>query len=67
MSDRITDEQVQELTNYIAEKCQEMDLEAEQIVDGMARSLLAAATTFGFNDLSVSIENVGVCSVKLKD
>ncbi len=66
MSDRITDEQVQELTNYIAEKCQEMDLEAEQIVDGMARSMLAAAATFGFSDLSVSIENVGTCTVKLE-
>ena len=66
MSDRISDEQVQELTNYIAQKCQDMELDEQQIVDGMARAMIAAAATFGFEDLSVSIDNVGNCSVKLE-
>ena len=66
MADRITNEQVQELTNYIADKCQEMALEPEQIVDGIARSLIAAANTFDFADLTVGIDNIGQCSVTLE-
>lgn len=65
--DRITNEQVQELTNLIADKCEEMDLEPEQIVDGIARALIAAADTFAFSDLTVRIDDVGVCKVNLPD
>lgn len=65
MTDRITNEQVQELTNHIADKCQDMGLEPEQIVDGIARALIAAANTFDFADLNVGIDNVGACTVKL--
>ena len=67
MTDRISDEQVQELTNTIADKCEEMGLEPEQIVDGIARSLIAAAHTFDFSELNVGIDNVGQCDVKLKE
>lgn len=67
MTDRITDEQVQELTNHIADKCETMGLEPEQIVDGIARALIAAANTFDYTDLNIVIDNVGTCKVELKD
>ncbi|WP_210560147.1 hypothetical protein [Psychrosphaera aestuarii] len=67
MTDRITDKQVQELTNHIADKCEAMGLEPEQIVDGIARALIAAADTFDFADLNVGIDNIGTCKVELVD
>lgn len=67
MTQRISNQQVQELTDHIADKCQSMNLEPEQIVDGIARALIAAADTFDFADLKVAIDDVGQCDVKLID
>ncbi len=63
----ISEEQLQELTNTIADKCEEMGLEPEQVLDGIARSLIAAAITFGTQNLKVEIEYHGSCVVELVD
>jgi len=63
----ISEEQLQELTNTIADKCEEMGLEPEYVLDGIARSLIAAAITFGTQNLKVDIECHGSCVVDLVD
>jgi len=59
----ISDEQLQELANAIADQCEKMKLEPEQTLDGIARSLIAAAMTFGTRDFKVNIEDHGTCVV----
>lgn len=61
----INEEQLQELTDLIADKCEVLKLEPEQILDGIARSLIAAATTFGTQCFQVDVENHGTCTVNL--
>ncbi len=61
----ISEDQLQELTNAIADKCEAMELEPEQILDGIARSLIAAVTTFGTQSLRVDIDHHGSCVVNL--
>ena len=61
----ISEDQLQELTDTIADKCEAMGLEPEQILDGIARSLIAAATTFGTQSFQVNIERHGACTVNL--
>jgi hypothetical protein len=61
----ISEEQLQELTDLIADKCEAMELEPEQILDGIARSLIAAATTFGTQSFQVDVECHGSCMIKL--
>ena len=61
----INEEQLQELTDLIADKCEAMKLEPEQILDGIARSLIAAATTFGTQSFQVDVESHGTCTVNL--
>jgi len=45
----------------------ELDLSPEQILDGIARSLLGASVAFGTKDLKVDIENVGTVQVSVID
>ena len=59
----ISDKQLQELTDIIADQCEEMGLEPEQILDGIARSLIAAAVTFGTRDFKINVEDHGTCAV----
>lgn len=66
MNSQITDVQVQELTDHIADKCEQMGLTPEQILDGIARSLISAATVFGTEHLVVTIDNIGCCQVNLE-
>ena len=61
----ISEGQLQELTDTIADKCEAMGLEPEQILDGIARSLIAAATTFGAQNFQLNIEGHGTCKVSL--
>ena len=65
MSKQITDEQSQELMDGIAQLCGEMELEPEQILDGIARSLMGACSALGTSNLTVSVDNFGQCEVKL--
>ena len=51
----------------IADKCEEMGLEPEQIVDGIARALISASHTFDFADIEIGIDDVGSCTVKLAE
>ncbi len=57
----ITDKQLQELANAIADQCENMGLNPEQTLDGIARSLIAAAMTFGTKDFKVNVEDHGAC------
>jgi len=66
-TERITDEQCQELMDGIANICDQMELEPEQILDGIARSLLGATAALGTNKLSVSVENFGTCDVVINN
>jgi len=63
----ISDIQSQELMDVISNKCDELDLSPEQILDGIARSLLGASVAFGTKDLKVDIENVGTVQVSVVD
>lgn len=65
MSEQISDEQAQELMDTIAEKCDELALEPQQILDGIARALLGATAAFGTRQLSLSIAGVGQCDVTM--
>ncbi|MGB0833877.1 MAG: hypothetical protein ACPG8A_05690 [Psychrobium sp.] len=65
MSNQLTDEQSQELMDAIANICGEMELEPEQILDGIARSLMGACSALGTTNLTVSVDNFGQCEVKL--
>ncbi|MCG7531056.1 hypothetical protein MHM98_06795 [Psychrobium sp. MM17-31] len=65
MSNQLTDEQSQELMDAIANICGEMELEPEQILDGIARSLMGACSALGTANLTVSVDNFGQCEVKL--
>jgi len=62
-TEQITDEQCQQLMDGIVNLCEEMALEPQQILDGIARSLLGATAALGTSKLSVSIENFGSCEV----
>jgi hypothetical protein len=62
---RITDDQADELSGYIARKCTEMELMPEQMMDGIARTLIAAADNFETNDFTLTIAGVGDCKVSL--
>jgi len=42
-------------------------LSPEQILDGIARSLLGASVAFATKDLKVDIENVGTVQVSVVD
>mgnify|MGYP007079438259 CR=1 FL=1 len=66
MAKEITEQQAQTLLNAISDTCTDLALEPEQIIDGIARSLLAVATTFEYQDLKVSIENIGEVKIDLK-
>lgn len=62
MSDKstgISNEQSQILMDEIVLKCEEMQLEPEQILDAISRALLGALIAFGAKDLNVEIESVG--------
>lgn len=61
----LNNQQVQELTDCIADKCEELEFTPEEILDAIARSLIAASHTFEVRDVTVSIDGVGVCSVTL--
>lgn len=61
----INEDQLQQLTDCIAEKCESMELQPEQILDGVARSLIAAATAFGTKSFQLEIESHGTCTVNL--
>ena len=63
MSEQISDQQAQELMDVISAKCDEMELEPKQILDGIAKTLLAATVALEVKELSVNIENVGTVEV----
>ncbi|RXJ73931.1 hypothetical protein CS022_06520 [Veronia nyctiphanis] len=65
MTNRIPEEQAQELSDCIAEKCVEMGLEPDQILDGLARVLLGATNDLGVEGFELNIEDFGRCSVEL--
>ena len=64
-TERISDDQCLELMDGIADLCDQMDLAPEQILDGIARSLLGATSALGTNELSVSVEGFGSCNVTI--
>jgi len=53
--------------DVISSKCEELNLNPEQILDGIARSLLGASVAFGTKDLKMDIENVGTVQVSVVD
>ena len=61
----ITEEQIQALMDAIAQKSDELGLTGTQIIDGVSRSLLCIALTFGANNVGVEIEGVGTVKAKL--
>ena len=63
----ISDVQSQEFMDVISSKCDELDLSPEQVLDGIARSLLGASVAFGTKDLKVAIENIGMVQVSVED
>ncbi|MCG8667844.1 MAG: hypothetical protein MI867_00395 [Pseudomonadales bacterium] len=63
----ISEEQLQELADAIADKCDDMGLDHEQILDGIASTLLAAAATFGVPKFNKTLESHGVCVVTLSE
>lgn len=65
MTDSISDQQAQELMDAIADKCEQMELSATQILDGIARSLLAANIAFESKQLAVDIEGIGKVNVEV--
>ncbi|MFD2178409.1 hypothetical protein [Veronia pacifica] len=66
MTERIPEEQAQELSDFIAKKCIEMELEPEQILDGLARVLLGVTNDLGAGGFDLDIEGFGKCSVELE-
>lgn len=64
---QISDEQAQELMDTIADKCDELALEPEQILDGIARALLGASAAFGTKNVSLTIAGVGTCEVLMEE
>ena len=65
MSADLSDEQAQLLMDRIVAICEEMALEPEQILDGLARVLMSATNAFEKLDVTVKIEGFGECNVKL--
>lgn len=65
MNNQLTDEQSQELMDSIATICGEMELEPEQILDGIARSLMGACSALGTANLTVTVDGFGQCEVSL--
>lgn len=61
----LTDEQSQELMDSIIEKCQQMDLSVEEIIDGLGRAIISATEANGTSGALIKIENYGTCEVKL--
>lgn len=43
----LTDEQSQELMDSIIEKCEQMDLSIEEIIDGLGRAIMSATEASG--------------------
>lgn len=66
-NEQITDQQCQELMDGIANLCSEMELEPEQILDGIARSLLGACSALGTTNLTVSVDDFGKCEVSIAE
>lgn len=66
MTNRITQEQAQELSSLIAEKCLMMELEPEQILEGLAQVLLSATKDLSVGGFDLNIEGIGRCSVELE-
>ena len=67
MTEQISNEQVQELTDAIADKCQEMGLEPEQILEGIGRAIISAATVFGMQEVEIEVDGVGSCQVTTQE
>lgn len=51
----MTDDQRQELASHIAEKCTEMKLNEDQILEGITYSLIAALNTFEKKSLNLDV------------
>ena len=65
MNNRISDEDAQALSSFIAEKCMEMELEPDQILDGLSRVLLGATNDLNVGGFELNIEGFGRCIVEL--
>lgn len=61
----LTDEQSQELMDSIIEKCEQMSLSVEEIIDGLGRAMMSATDANGSTGAVVKIENYGTCEVQL--
>mgnify|MGYP000013950383 CR=1 FL=1 len=64
---RLTNEQAEQLSNAIAQVCEDLALAPEQILDGISRTLLSASATFEVPAFTLNIEGVGRCSVEMSD
>lgn len=53
------------LVDHYTQKSGELGLTGRQIIDGVSRSLLCIALTFGANNVGVEIEGVGTVKAKL--
>ena len=67
MINRISEKDAQELSSLIAEKCLELNLEPEQILDGLARVLLGATNDLNVEGFDLNIEGFGRCTVNLEE
>jgi len=67
MDNRISEEDAQELSSTIAEKCLELDLKPEQILDGLARVLLGATNDLNVEGFELNIDGFGRCTVELEE
>ena len=65
MNNRISEEDAQILSSFIAEKCMEMNLEPEQILDGLTQILLSATNDLNVGGFELNIEGFGRCIVEL--
>jgi len=64
---RLTNEKADQLSNAIAQVCEDLALEPEQILDGISRTLLSASATFNVPAFTLNIDGVGKCSVEMCD
>jgi hypothetical protein len=56
----LSDEQSQELMDAIIEKCEQMGLSVEEIIDGLGWAMKSATEANGTSGAVVTIENYGL-------
>ena len=53
--------------DVISDKCEQMELEPKQVLDGIARTLLSVVIAYVAKSLTVNIENIGAVNVSTLD